>query len=210
MPTRIYLASSNPGKLRELAALAQAEGFELAPVPGYEQLPPYPEDQPSFALNALEKALHYSQLTDVLVVADDSGLVVDALGGRPGVHSARYAGPDASDEGNNRKLVEELQGLPPEKRGARYVCVLALAQQNRLLALVSDSCEGRILEAPRGTGGFGYDPYFFYPPLDRTLAEVTTAEKNHHSHRAKAFRKLLAFLRQRPFTSGAWSQVPVL
>lgn len=221
---RLYLASSNPGKLRELAALAQAEGIELAPVPGYEQLPPYPEDQPSFALNALEKALHYSLAvssaesprqepppeysgqaggSEVLVLADDSGLVVDALGGRPGVRSARYAGPNATDEDNNRKLIEELRGLPQEKRAARYVCVLALAQRNRVLALISDFCDGHILETPRGAGGFGYDPYFFYPPLNCTLAEVTTAEKNQHSHRAKAFRKLLTYLQQRPFARRA-------
>ena len=203
MPIRIYLASSNPGKLRELAALAEEQEIELALLPDYERLPPAREDDASFALNALEKALHYSQLTGELVVADDSGLVVDALGGRPGVYSARYAGPNATDEDNNRKLVEELRGLPPEKRSARYVCVLALAQRNRILALISDSCEGRLLEAPRGTGGFGYDPYFFYPPLNCTLAEVSTAEKNQHSHRAKAFRKLLAYLQQRPFASRA-------
>ena len=131
------------------------------------------------------------------------GVRLFLLGGRPGVHSARYAGPNATDEDNNRKLVEELRGLPPEKRSARYVCVLALAQRNRILALISDSCEGRLLEAPRGTGGFGYDPYFFYPPLNCTLAEVSTAEKNQHSHRAKAFRKLLAYLQQPPFASRA-------
>src|SRR3989304_655218 len=155
MPIRIYLASSNPGKLRELAALAEEQEIELALLPDYERLPPAREDDASFALNALEKALHYSQLTGELVVADDSGLVVDARGGRPGVYSARYAGPNATDEDNNRKLVEELRGLPPEKRSARYVCVLALAQRNRILALISDSCEGRLLEAPRGPGGLG-------------------------------------------------------
>lgn len=200
---RIYLASSNAGKLRELAALAEEQGVELALLPDYSRLPAAREDDGSFALNALEKALHYSQLTDELIVADDSGLVVDALCGRPGVHSARYAGPNATDEDNNRKLVEELRDLPQEKRGARYICVLALAQQNRLLALISDSCEGRVVETPRGTGGFGYDPYFLYPPLGRTLAEVSTTEKNLHSHRAKAFRKLLAYLQQRPFASRA-------
>jgi len=199
MPSRIYLASSNPGKLRELAALAEEQDIELALLPDYERLPTAAEDDASFALNALEKALHYSQLTDVLVLADDSGLVVDALGGRPGVHSARYAGPDATDEDNNCKLIGELHSLFGEKRSARYVCILALAQRNRLLALISDFCEGHILETPRGTGGFGYDPHFFYPPLDRTLAEVTTEEKNQHSHRAKAFRKLLTYLQQRPF-----------
>jgi len=196
--TRLYLASSNRGKLRELAALARAEGFALEPLPGYDRLPKFPENEPSFALNALEKALHYSRHAEGLVVADDSGIVVDALGGRPGVHSARYAGPAATDADNNRKLLEELRDTPEEKRTARYICVLALAQRERVLALFSASCEGRLLEAPRGTGGFGYDPVFFFPPLGTTMAELEVAEKNIHSHRGKAFRKLLAYLKQHP------------
>jgi len=199
---KLYLATSNLGKLRELAALAEAAGFGLEALPGYERLPRFPENEPSFALNALEKALQYSRQADGLVVADDSGLMVDALGGRPGPHSARYAGPTASDEDNNRKLLEELRGLPEEKRGARYVCVLALAQANGLLAMFSDSCAGRILETPRGAGGFGYDPLFFFPPLAKAMAELDVAEKNQHSHRGKAFRALLQYLRdQRPATS---------
>lgn len=191
----LYLASSNPGKVRELAALAQAEGVELAPLPDYDKLPPAREDDSSFALNALEKALHYSRCTDGLVVADDSGLVVEALGGRPGPHSARYAGPNATDADNNRKLLEELRGLPAEKRAGRYICVLVLAGSGQPLALFSDSCEGRILTEPRGQGGFGYDPLFFFPPLGKTMAELDLNEKNQHSHRAKAFRRLLEYLR---------------
>ncbi|MBI2957015.1 MAG: non-canonical purine NTP pyrophosphatase [Acidobacteria bacterium] len=191
----VFLASSNRGKVRELVALAQAEGFTLEPVPGYERLPRFPESEPSFALNALEKALHYSRRAEGLVVADDSGIVLEALGGGPGAQSARYAGPRSTDADNNRKLLEELRGLPEDKRAARYVCVLALAQRGHLLALFSDSCAGRILEAPRGAGGFGYDPLFFFPPLGKTMAELDVAEKNLHSHRGKAFRKLLAYLR---------------
>lgn len=192
---KLYLATSNPGKLRELGALAEGEGFVLAAVPEYDRLPRAPEEDASFALNALEKALHYSRLSDGLVVADDSGLVVDALGGRPGPHSARYAGPRATDADNNSKLLKELGGLPEEKRTARYVCVLALAERNRLLALSSDSCAGRILEAPRGRAGFGYDPLFYFPPLGKTMAELEVGEKNRHSHRGKAFRALLQYLR---------------
>jgi len=194
--TRLYLASSNRGKLRELAALAQTEGFALEPLSGYDRLPKFPENEPSFALNALEKALHYSRHADGLVVADDSGIAVDTLGGRPGVHSARYAGPSATDEDNNRKLLEELRSVPEEKRTARYICVLALAQQDRTLALFSAACEGRLLETPRGMGGFGYDPLFFFPPLSKAMAELDVAEKNVHSHRGKAFRKLLSYLKQ--------------
>ena len=198
---KLYLATSNPGKLRELGALAQAEGFELAALPGYERLPRAPEEDASFALNALEKALHYSRLCEGLVVADDSGLIVDALGGRPGPHSARYAGPQATDADNNRKLLEELRGVPEAKRAARYLCMLALAEKERLLALFSDSCAGRILEAPRGAAGFGYDPLFFFPPLGKTMAELEVAEKNRHSHRGKAFKALVEYLcAQRPAT----------
>ena len=191
---KLYLATSNPGKLRELGALAQTEGFELASLPDYDRLPRAPEEDASFALNALEKALQYSRLCAGLVVADDSGLAVDALNGRPGPHSARYAGPQATDADNNRKLLAELGGLAEAKRAARYVCVLALARSNRLLALFSESCAGRILEAARGAGGFGYDPLFFFPPLAKTMAELEVAEKNRHSHRGKAFKALLEYL----------------
>ena len=193
---RLFLASSNRGKVRELAALAAAQGVQLEPLPGYDRHPKFPENEPSFALNALEKALHYSQHADGLVVADDSGLVVDALGGKPGVHSARYAGPKATDEDNNCKLLEELKGVPENKHGARYICVLALARDNQTLAVFSAACEGRILEAPRGSGGFGYDPLFFFPPLGRTMAELEVAEKNRYSHRGQAFVRLLAHLKQ--------------
>jgi len=196
VPEILYLATGNKGKLRELGALASAAGFALAPLQNYPNLPPAREDAPSFALNALEKALHYSRFTDALVVADDSGLVVDALGGGPGPRSARFAGASATDEDNNRTLLAALAEVAEDRRSARYVCVLTLAQRNRLLALFSDTCEGRILRTPRGRGGFGYDPLFFFPPLEHTMAELTLAEKNQHSHRARAFRKLLAYLKE--------------
>lgn len=201
MPLRLHLASSNPGKLRELGTLARAQGFELASLPGYDRLPPAPEDDHSFALNALEKALYYSRGNELLVVADDSGLVVDALHSLPGVHSARYAGPDASDADNNRKLLEELRDVPDEKRTARFISVLVLARAARPLALFSDSVAGRILREPRGTGGFGYDPLFFLPARGCTSAELSVEEKNQLSHRGKAFAKLLAYLKQSPFPS---------
>lgn len=202
MPKTLHLASSNQGKLRELGALAEREGFALEPLPCYARLQPFPENEASFALNALEKALYYSRAGGRLVVADDSGLVVDALDGRPGVQSARYAGSAATDQDNNRKLLAELRDMAEEKRTARYLCVLVLARAGQALALFSDSCEGRILEAPRGQGGFGYDPLFFFPPFGKTMAELGTAEKNQHSHRGKAFRKLLAYLRDlRPVDS---------
>lgn len=198
MSRRLYLASGNPGKLRELAALAAAEGFTLEPLPDYSRLPAVAELAASFALNALDKALHYTRFTDGRVLADDSGLAVDALGGAPGARSARYAGPNATDEDNNRALLTALAAVPDQRRTARYICVLALARRGQALALFSDACEGRILSAPRGTGGFGYDPLFFFPPLNRTMAELSLEEKNRHSHRARAFRKLLAYLKEHP------------
>jgi len=202
--TTLYLASANPGKLRELAALAASAGITLAPLPRYGELPRAQEEATSFALNALEKALHYSRFRDGLVVADDSGLLVDALAGAPGTRSARYAhtcgglpaGPGATDEDNNRKLLQELALVPEEKRTARYVCVLVLARAGQVLGIFSDYCEGQITRATRGVGGFGYDPLFFFPPLARTMAELSVEEKNRYSHRGKAFRKLLDYLPQ--------------
>lgn len=196
MGKTLYLASANPGKLRELAALAASYGITLELVPRYGELPPAREDATSFSLNALTKALHYSRFTDGLVVADDSGLLVDALAGAPGTRSARYAGPQASDADNNRKLLKELELVPEENRTARYLCVLVLARRGQVLALFSDYCQGQITPAPRGPGGFGYDPLFFFPPLGRTMAEIPTQEKNRYSHRGKAFRKLLDYLQQ--------------
>lgn len=196
MPRRIWLASSNPGKLRELEEAARGHGLEAALLPDFERLPPSAEDAPTFLGNALRKALYYSRFAEGIVVADDSGLVVDALGGAPGVHSARYAGPDATDQANNGKLLEALAGVADERRRARYVCVLVAAERDEPVAIFTDSCEGRIVREPRGRGGFGYDPLFFYPPLGRTFGEVAETDlhlKNQHSHRGKAFRKLVAF-----------------
>ena len=195
MSTLLCLASSNKGKLRELAGMAAGSGVEIELLPDFARIPAAAEDHNSFALNAVEKATHYSLYTEELVCADDSGLVVDALEGAPGVRSARFAGPGATDEENNRKLLEELESVPEERRAAHYVCVLALAQKGKLLAAFSDRCEGVIVDEARGTGGFGYDPYFFFPLLNKTLAEVSEEEKNQVSHRGKAFRKLVDFLR---------------
>jgi len=195
---KLFLASSNPGKLREyqlLAAGAAAAFLELALLPGFEKLPRFEESAPTFAENAAGKAIHYSRYADAPVVADDSGLLVAALGGAPGVHSARYAGLGASDANRIRKLLDEMRGKPTGERGARFICAIALAERERLLALVSDFADGKLLEAPRGDGGFGYDPIFFFPPLGRSFAELSREEKNRHSHRGKAFRKLLEFLK---------------
>ncbi|HEX9456294.1 MAG TPA: RdgB/HAM1 family non-canonical purine NTP pyrophosphatase [Candidatus Acidoferrum sp.] len=197
-PVKLYLASSNPGKLAEFRALAAASAppvpVELALLPDVESLPAFEESAPTFAENAAGKALHYSRLQEGLVFADDSGLVVPALGGAPGVHSARYAGADATNSQRIEKLLRELRGTAADERSAHFVCAIALAKRGRALAIVTDRADGQILEAPRGSGGFGYDPVFYFPAARKTFAELSAEEKNRHSHRGKAFRKLLAAL----------------
>lgn len=167
---------------------------ELELLPEFPSLPEFEENAPTFAENAVGKALHYSRLQEGLVFADDSGLVVPALGGAPGVHSARYAGADATNLQRIERLLKEMRGKTAEERWAHFVCAIALARQGRALAVVTDRVDGEILEAPRGAGGFGYDPVFYFPALKKTFAELSPEEKNQHSHRGKAFRKLLAAL----------------
>lgn len=186
---RLQLASSNEGKLREYAELA-ANDFSLELLPHFRELPPFPEDAPTFAENAAGKALHYSRFGNEIVFADDSGLAVGALGGAPGVRSARYAGENATDEERNAKLLAEMEEADPGNRSAQFVCVIAAARAGRMLAVVSDCVEGEITREPRGANGFGYDPLFYFAPLGKTFAELSAAEKNQLSHRGKAFRKL--------------------
>jgi XTP/dITP diphosphohydrolase len=201
-PVKLLFASSNAGKLREFQGVARefttpAE-TEVEPVPGYAELPSFDETAPTFAENALGKALHYSRLCGDAVFADDSGLVVPALGGAPGVHSARYAGLDATNDERIQQLLGEMRGKRAAERAAHFVCAIALASRGHALAVVTARADGEILEAPRGTAGFGYDPVFFFPPLGKTLAELSAEVKNQHSHRGKAFRKLLDFLSAKP------------
>jgi XTP/dITP diphosphohydrolase len=197
-PAKLFLASSNPGKLAEFRALAQTAApssrVEVELIPGFDSLPSFEENASTFAENAAGKALHYSRLSEGLVFADDSGLVVPVLGGRPGVHSARYAGPKATSAERIDKLLGELRGRTGSQRAAHFVCAIALARQGHVMAVVTDRVQGKILDSPSGSGGFGYDPVFYYPPLKKTFAELTGHEKNLHSHRGKAFRKLLAAL----------------
>ncbi len=194
-PAKLLLASANPGKLAEFQVLGATEpaarGIEFAFLPGIASLPRFEESAPTFAENAAGKALHYSRFAEQLVLADDSGLVVPALGGAPGVRSARYAGEGASDAEKVRKLLHELREKTGDERVARFVCVLAVAQRGRVLAVVSDHVFGVLLTAPRGDGGFGYDPVFYVPALRKSFAELSREEKNRLSHRGKAFRRLL-------------------
>lgn len=195
---KLHLASSNPGKLAEFRALATATTpsipIDLALLPDFRSFPAFEENAPTFAENAAGKALHYSRLNDGLIFADDSGLVVPALGGAPGVHSARYAGTDATNSQRIAKLLGEMRGKTGHDRAAYFVCVIALARRGRAIAIVTDRVKGEILEAPRGSGGFGYDPVFYFPAGKKTFAELSAGEKNEHSHRGKAFRKLLVAL----------------
>jgi XTP/dITP diphosphohydrolase len=197
-PVKLHVASSNPGKLaefRDLAAVAEATApIELELMPGFASLPQFKENAPTFAENAAGKALHYSRLCEGLVIADDSGLVVPALGGAPGVRSARYAGPKATNSQRIEKLLGEMRGKAGSERAAHFVCAIALAQRGHALAVVTGRVEGEILIAPSGGGGFGYDPVFYFPALKKSFAEISAEEKNQFSHRGKAFRRLLAAL----------------
>ena len=191
---RLLLATSNPGKRDEYRAMAEGKPVQIDLLPDFSSLPPFDESAPTFAENAAGKALHYSRLTDETVLADDSGLVVPALGGAPGVHSSRYAGPGASDADRFRKLLREMRGKKGEDRKAHFVCVIAVARRGLALSVVSALVEGVLLEEPRGSGGFGYDPIFYFPALGKTFAELSRQEKNRHSHRGIAFQRLLASL----------------
>ncbi len=191
---KIFLASSNPGKLREYRELAGDAALDLELLPNFRDIPAFDETAPTFAENSAGKALYYSQFIDETVLADDSGLVVPVLGGAPGVLSARYAGPQATDADRVRKLLHEMADKKGQDRRAHFVCVTSLARQGRPLAVVSGRCDGLIASEPRGTGGFGYDPIFYFESLGQTFAELSPAEKHLYSHRGKAFRKILYVL----------------
>jgi XTP/dITP diphosphohydrolase len=201
---RILIATSNPGKLRDFAGAAARQGVNVAEIPNFSSLPQAVEDGLTFEANAIKKAEQYSRhVPGEIVVADDSGLAVDALQGAPGVHSARYAAPDVQnkepheaeantdDELNNARLLRELKHFPREKRTGRFVCVLAAARDGETLATFRGEAEGIILDAPRGSNGFGYDPLFYFPQIRKTFAELSAEEKSQYSHRGAAFRKLL-------------------
>lgn len=185
---KLYCATSNPGKLREF----RLADFELVPLIG---IPLCEETGSTFEANAVEKAVYYSRHAPGLLFAEDSGLEVDALGGAPGVRSSRFAGENATDEENNRLLVEKLRGVTD--RTARYVCVIALAQGGQPLATFRGEVEGRIIDEPRGSNGFGYDPYFFFEALGLTFAEISPEQKLQISHRGRALAQMLAWVKER-------------
>lgn len=184
----LLLGSNNAKKRNELAAILGDLPFEIktpAELGGFEE--PV-EDGETFLDNAKIKAFHYARLTGLLTLADDSGLAVDALDGRPGVFSSRYAGDGATDLDNCEKLLHDLKDVPPGKRGARFVCFIAVVKGAEVVGTSQGACEGEILSQMTGSGGFGYDPLFFHPPEGRTFAELDAGVKNGLSHRAHALR----------------------
>lgn len=187
----LYCATSNPGKLREFR-LAAGRRVRILALPGLKAIPGAEETGATFEANAVAKAIHYSVYAPGMLFADDSGLEVDALGGAPGVLSARFAGPGATDQANNRLLLEKLRQV--SDRTARFVCVIALAEKGRLLGTFRGAVQGRLLGRPRGRNGFGYDPLFYYPPFRATFAQVDPARKFAVSHRGQALRAMLDWL----------------
>ena len=202
-PHSVVLASRNPGKLREIQQVLRDIPLRTIPLGELPDIPQPQETGQTFAQNARDKAAYYAHATGEWCLADDSGLEVDALGGAPGVRSARYAAqacpPEADraaiDEANNAKLLSALEGVCDEKRTARFVCHLAMADPRRILIETFDTIEGRIGHAPKGHNGFGYDPLFFLPERGCTTAQLPPEEKNEISHRGKALRRFANLLR---------------
>ncbi len=201
---RVLVATSNEGKIRDLVGAAAAHDIEIATLPNFATLSRVIEDGLTFEANARKKAQHYSHYSDgELVIADDSGLEVDVLQGAPGVRSARYAADEhnapehagnADDEANNARLLRELHDIPEVFRSGRFVCVIAVARNGHTMATFHGKAEGVILHAPRGSNGFGYDPLFFFPQIEKTFAELTAEEKAKYSHRGAAFRQFLEWV----------------
>lgn len=188
---RLIVASHNQHKIQEIKELTDHLNFEVVGLPELGDYAPVVEDGDTFRENARKKAVEIAQLCGELVLADDSGLEVDILGGAPGVHSARFAGEPPSDQRNNELLLEKLEGIPLERRGARFRCVMALAGPQGQVEFSEGICRGIILLEPRGTGGFGYDPLFFVPEASLTFAELGSAVKNTISHRYRAMQGML-------------------
>ena len=190
--TTLYCATGNAGKLREFRMAVDTTRIGIELLPGFKQLPPALEDGATFEENAIRKALHYSPHAAGLLFADDSGLEVEALGGAPGVYSARFSGPHATDDSNNRLLLEKLRGVA--NRNARFVCAIALVEGERVIGVYHGAVEGQLLNEPRGAGGFGYDPLFYCPAFGCTFGEATAEQKLSLSHRGQAVRAMLASL----------------
>ena len=203
---QILVATSNAGKLRDFAGAASVHGVTVSGIPNFSTLPTVTEDGDTFEANARKKAEEYSRhVPNSIVIADDSGLVVDALNGAPGVHSARYAADEphkaeanTDDQANNERLLRELRDVPWEKRTGRFVCVIVAARNGEALETFRGIAEGYILNRLQGSGGFGYDPMFYFPTIGKTFAELGAEEKSQYSHRGAAFRKFLEWIDRQP------------
>lgn len=205
-PARIFLATKNPDKAAELGAILEPYGIGVLGPEVIRDLPSAVEDGATFRDNAVKKALHYSRYVDGPVLADDSGLEVEALDGRPGVRSARLGGPSASDADRVRLVLNQLEGVEWERRGARFRCVIAVARADDLLQTFDGQVEGRITFEPAGAAGFGYDPIFYYEPADMTFAEMTAEEKSQVSHRGQALERAVGWLTEQPWLQHARNQ----
>lgn len=192
---RVVLATRNQGKVKEFNRLFADLGWEGISLAEFEGVPEVIEDGETFEANALKKAIEISTYLNLPALGDDSGLEVDALDGRPGVYSARYAGEDATDEKNWRKLLDELDGVPMERRTARFRCTIAFVVPGSEPVITTGSCEGLIAKEPKGTNGFGYDPVFYIPEMEKMMAQLLPEEKNQISHRARAMNHLLEALK---------------
>ena len=192
----VVLATGNRHKLREIAAMVRGEPFALVGLDSFPGIVLPPETGETFEENAIGKATAVCARTGLVAIADDSGLEVDSLGCRPGVLSARFAGPESDDQANVRLLLKLMESIPDDRRSARFVCALAIAAPNGRVEVVRGSCEGRITRAERGQSGFGYDPVFEIPADGRTLAEFSSSEKNAISHRFRAIAAALPLIRE--------------
>ena len=193
----LLIATTNQGKFAEVNAFLSKLPLRILSLRDLQNPPAVVEDGASFEANALKKARTLARFSGLLTLADDSGIEVDALGGAPGIYSARYCGEEGNDDANNRKLLSELAGVPAERRSARFVCALALcapSSSDMKEWTVRESCEGRIAFTLTGSNGFGYDPLFFYPPFGKTFGEIDRATKATVSHRGKALKKLAEML----------------
>lgn len=191
----IVLASRNKKKTREVSEILAAVGFSVIPVTDFPDIPEVEEDGQTFAENAAKKATQVARQLNQWVIGEDSGLIVDALNGAPGIYSARYSGADATDERNNARLIAELATFSDDKRGAGYICSVALSNpQGKIRIACEGTCRGRILREANGEGGFGYDPYFLIPEYHLTFGQLSSVVKHRLSHRARAFAKFIPLL----------------
>jgi len=194
---KILIASKNQGKIKEISKILNSLNLQILTPKDFSYSSDFKEKADSFAQNAIDKSLFYNKLYDVLTVADDSGLMVDYLNGAPGVLSARFAGPDSDDRARIEKLLNLLEGVDFNKRTAHFHCVLAIAEEGKIINLIEESVYGYILDKPIGKSGFGYDPVFYYPHLQKSFAQLSLIEKNKVSHRGKALIRLRKFIKQK-------------